>query len=76
MAFFGTKIMNRFLDYFTPRFITENVAVKKTDDGYTVICTEESLQWDSDYDFIASCRSFNFFGHSYWAKITLPDSEL
>lgn len=68
--------MRKFLDIVIPRWITEKVAVMGNEkDGYEVVCCEKDLEPNEYYDFLATARSFNFFGISLFAHIEIPDSH-
>ena len=70
------KYVEGFLDFVTPRFITERVAVYKAEDGqWHVLCREVELRPsdEGEYDFIGEVRPFNFFGFAFGCKMSLPE---
>ncbi len=64
--------MNKFLDIIIPRFIEEKVAIVINEDNqYEVLCCEKDLLPNDEYDFLATAKSFNFFGFALFAKIQM-----
>jgi len=58
-----------FLDKVIPRFITEEVALRLSDDGvYEIICTMEDVTTQDKIDASCFFRSFNFFGSGWFPK--------
>ena len=62
------EIICMFLDWAIPRFISEDVALIDEGDGYGVLCAMHNIRDGDYYDAIATARSFDFFGHGYFAK--------
>jgi hypothetical protein len=61
--------LKQFLNAFVPRFITEDVAFEKLDDGYSIICPLWLLDAGEQYDGIGQVRSFNIFGWAICPKL-------
>ena len=52
-----------------PRFITEEVALRLSDDGvYEIICTMGNATTQDKVDASCCLRSFNFFGIGWFPK--------
>lgn len=56
--------LKRFFNSFVPRFLTEEVAFEKLDDGYHIICPLWLMNEGEQYDALGKIRTFNLFG---WA---------
>lgn len=60
------------IDFFIPRFVTENAAIKKGGPGeYHIVCCECDLQAGDDYDFITPCKSISWLGFGWLARFEI-----
>lgn len=63
-------------DIVYPRFITEEVAMYRDDDGvWRILCAKVDLmpEDEGEYECIGVSRAFNFFGLGLFAKVQLPE---
>ena len=63
-------MLNDLFDFIIPRFVTTNMAVIIDDEGFTrIVCAEEFLDEELEYDMIVSMRYFTFMGWGFFPKI-------
>lgn len=61
-------------DIMMPRYITENVAMFRDEEGnWCVLCREIDLMDDDVYECIGVSRCFNFFGFAIRPSVSLPE---
>lgn len=63
------KSIKCLFDTYTPRFITEDVALIDVGDHYEPVCSMKDLRPGEQYDAVATWRSFNFFGLGLFPKM-------
>jgi hypothetical protein len=68
--------MIKALDWLIPRFITEEVALSYTKDGYVPVCSMRDLSEGETPDATITMSSFNLFGFGlfpkYLGEVKLP----
>lgn len=70
------RLLKLLFDVLTPRFVTDEVAIRLIDEGQAeVVCLKEQLTTMDDYDEIAYCRCFNLFGVAIFPKIIRKSEE-
>lgn len=58
-------------DFFIPRFIEEDVAIKYSPDGdFSIICCVDDLVPDDDYDGIATSKALVWMWWGFFATIS------
>lgn len=62
------KTILDFLDWFVPRFFTEDVALKDEGDYYEIVCSMKDIEPGEWYDGVVALNAFNFFGNAYFVK--------
>lgn len=61
--------LKQFLDAFTPRFVTDEVAFSMDEQGYHLIGSMWMLDPGERYDATGKIRSFNLFGWAIFPKL-------
>lgn len=51
-----------------PRFVTEDVALELSDDGYHPVCSMEFVEPGERFDGVITVRSFTWFGVCCFGK--------
>ena len=58
-----------FLDKYLPRFITEDIALQKTDDGFIPMCAMSDVRQGEFVPAKCTFKSFNFFGLAIFPRM-------
>ena len=70
------NFLKEMYDILMPRYLTENVAMCRDENGaWFVLCRESDLTDADDYECIAVSRCFNMFGTAVNATVTFPEGE-
>lgn len=65
--------MKKLLDILIPRFVTDRTAVKFVEDKWYIVCHENDLTEEDDYDYVVDLKSFNFFGFGLFCSFELEE---
>ena len=68
-------MIKQLFEFIIPRFVSENVAVKKGGPGeYHIVCCEDDLKPGDSYDFLAPCKSISWLGFGWFARFEVVEN--
>lgn len=63
------EILHHLMDLLVPRFITEDVALELTEDGYYPVCSMADVRHGERFDAIVAMRSFTWLNVAIFPRI-------
>jgi hypothetical protein len=60
--------IKQIFDILIPRFMTEDVALMETDEGYEIVCAMSDIEHGEEWDGIATMKMFNMFGFAMFPR--------